>query len=183
MAIIWLFSPQYPIAMLPYGVYSVFHFATYTRSTIIPTIIPPTPAAPAAGASPSAKPQYTTHPIADAIGTFVKEYYDTSMSVVAGLEILLWVRLLLASILFQRRSWILIALYTIFLRARFSQSAHVQNSFATLEARIDNQVGAQGTPPAARSAWDTVKGGVRQFHAATDLTRYSGGSSVPKKTS
>lgn len=183
MALVWLFSPQYPIAMLPYGVYSVFHFATYTRSTVIPTIVPPTPVAPAAGASPSAKPQYNNHPIADAIGTFVKEYYDASMSVVAGLEILLWVRLLLAAILFQRRSWILLALYTTFLRARFSQSAHVQNSFATLEARIDNQVGAQGTPPAARSAWDTVKGGVRQFHSATDLSRYAGGASAPKKTS
>lgn len=183
MALVWLFSPQYPIAMLPYGVYSVFHFATYTRSTVIPTIVPPTPVAAAAGASPSAKPQYNNHPIADAIGNFVKEYYDTSMSVVAGLEILLWVRLLLAAILFQRRSWILLALYTTFLRARFSQSAHVQNSFATLEARIDNQVGAQGTPPAARSAWDAVKGGVRQFHSATDLSRYAGGASVPKKTS
>lgn len=183
MALVWLFSPQYPIAMLPYGVYSVFHFATYTRSTVIPTIMPPTQIAPADGASPSAKPQYKNHPIADAIGTFVKEYYDTSMSVVAGLEILLWVRLLAAAIFFQRRSWILLAIYTTFLRARFSQSTHVQNSFANFEARIDSQLGAQGTPPVARQIWDGVKGGARQFHAATDVTRYTGGATVPKKTS
>lgn len=183
MALVWLFAPQYPLAMLPYGVYSIFHFATYTRSTIIPTIIPPTQTAPADGASPNAKPQYKNHPIADAIGNFVKEYYDTSMSVVAGLEITLWIRLLLAAILFQRRSWILLAIYTTFLRARFSQSTHVQNSFATLEARIDNQVGAQGTPPVARQIWDGVKGGVRQLHSATDLSKYQGGASAPKKTS
>src|SRR3569833_1832937 len=86
MALVWLFSPQYPLAMLPYGIYSVFHVATYTRANLIPTIIPPKPIAPAAGAYPNAKPQYTTHPVADAIGNFVKEYYDMSLSVVSSLE-------------------------------------------------------------------------------------------------
>lgn len=179
MALIWLFSPQYPIAMLPYCVYSVFHIATYTRSTVIPTVVPPTQGA----ASPGGKPQYNSHPLADAIGTFVKEYYDASMSVVSGLEIALWARLLLSAILFQRRSWILLAIYSTFLRARFGQSAHVQGSFARLEARIDNLVGAQGTPPAARQVWDGVKGGARQFYSATDLSKYANGAAVPKKTS
>ncbi|KAJ9156121.1 Endoplasmic reticulum protein [Pleurostoma richardsiae] len=183
MAIVWLFSPQYPLAMLPYGIYSVFHFATYTRSNLIPTLVPPKPVAPASGASPSAKPQYATHPVADAIGSFVKEYYDASMSVVSGLEILLWVRLLLAAIFFQRRSWILLGIYTIFLRARFAQSSHVQNSFSQLEARVDALVGAQGTPPAARQVWEGVKGGARQFHSATDVNKYTSGAAVPKKTS
>lgn len=179
MALIWLFSPQYPIAMLPYCVYSVFHFATYTRSTVIPTVVPPTQGA----TSPGGKPQYNSHPLADAIGNFVKEYYDASMSVVSGLEIALWARLLLSAILFQRRSWILLAIYSTFLRARFGQSAHVQGSFARLEARIDNLVGAQGTPPAARQVWDGVKGGARQFYSATDLSKYANGAAVPKKTS
>ncbi len=182
MALVWLFTPQYPLAMLPYGIYSVFHVATYLRANIIPTVIPPKPAAPAAGASPSAK-QFTSHPLSDSIGTFVKEYYDTSMSVVSGLEILLWIRLLLAAVFFQRRSWILLAIYTAFLRARFSQSLHVQNSFSQLEARIDNLVGSQGTPPVAKQVWDGVKGGARQFHAATDVNKYVNGAAAPKKTS
>ena len=38
MALVWLFSPQYPLAMLPFGVYSVFHVATYSRTNLIPTI-------------------------------------------------------------------------------------------------------------------------------------------------
>lgn len=179
MALVWLFSPQYPIAMLPYFIYSVFHFATYTRSTLIPTIAPPTQGA----ASPGGAPKYTSHPLADSIGTFVKEYYDASMSVVSGLEIALWIRLLVSAILFQRRSWILLVIYSTFLRARFGQSAHVQGSFSRLEARIDNLVGAQGTPPAARQVWDGVKGGARQFYSATDLSKYANGAAVPKKTS
>ncbi|KAK4217759.1 nucleoporin POM33 [Rhypophila decipiens] len=169
MAVVWLFMPQYPLALLPYGIYSVFHVATYTRANVIPTVIPPQKITAPAGASPSAKPQYSQHPMSEAIGAFVKKYYDASMSIVSGLEILLWIRLLFSAILFQRRSWILLALYTAFLRARFAQSTHVQNSFGQLEARIDNLIGAQGTPPFARQAWDGVKGGARQFHSVTDV--------------
>lgn len=181
MAIVWLFMPQYPLALLPYGIYSVFHVATYTRANLIPTFIPPQKINPPAGASPSAKPQYTQHPLSEAIGAFVKKYYDASMSIVSGLEILLWIRLLLSAIFFARRSWILIALYTAFLRARFAQSTHVQNSFSQLEARIDNLIGAQGTPPAARQVWDGVKSGARQFHSATDVNKYVNGAATPKK--
>ncbi|KAI1736496.1 hypothetical protein F4680DRAFT_431530 [Xylaria scruposa] len=177
LALVWLWSPQYPLALLPYGIYSVFHVATYTRSNVIPTVQPnKAPAGPA-----GAKPQ--GNPLAESIGSFVKTYYDSSMSVVSGLEILIWGRIFLSAVLFQRGSWILIGLYTAFLRARFAQSSHVQNSFQQLEIRVDALVGAQGTPPAARSVWEGVKGAARQFHAVTDLSKYLGGSGVPKKTS
>ena len=141
-------------------------------------LVSPAPA-PADGAA--AKPK-SSNPLAEKIGVFVKEYYDASMAVVSALEILLWIRLLLAAVFFQRRSWILIALYTAFLRARFSQSTHVQNSFSQLGARVDSLVGAQGTPPAARQVWDGVKTGARQFTDATDVNKYVGGG-AQKKTS
>jgi hypothetical protein len=172
MALVWLFSPQYPLAMLPFGVYSIFHVATYTRTNLIPTIQPPQQVTAAAGASPSAKPTYKPNATADTIGKFVKEYYDASMGLVAILEILLWGRLFLSAITFSRGSWILIAIYTAFLRARFAQSSFVQGQFRQLEARIDSLVGAQSTPPAARQIWDGVKGGARTFHDATDIGKY-----------
>ncbi|KAI0846874.1 hypothetical protein F5Y00DRAFT_264091 [Daldinia vernicosa] len=179
MAIVWFLAPQYTFALFPYGIYSIFHVATYTRSNLIPTIQPnKTPA----GASPGAKPQ-SASPLAEAIGNFVKQYYDMSMSVVAGLEILLWFRLFLSAVFFQRRSWILITIYTAFLRTRFAQSTHVQDSFRRLESRVDSLVGAQGNPPAVRSVWEAIKNVARQFHDATDLGKYTNGSAVPKKTS
>ncbi|KAK8079648.1 endoplasmic reticulum protein [Apiospora hydei] len=178
MALVWLLSPQYPLAMLPYGIYSVFHVATYTRQNVIPTI---QPVKPAAGAAPNAKP--ASNPIADAIGQFVKSYYDMSMSVVSTLEIALWVRIFLSAILFQRRSWILIVIYTAFLRARFSQSSHVQNSFSMVEARVDSPCGPAEHPPVARQIWDAVKQIARQFHDLSDVSKYINGSAAPKKTS
>lgn len=179
MALVWLFAPQYPLALLPYCVYSVFHVATYTRANLLPAISPP-PAGPADGSSPRPK---SSSPLADRIGAFVKEYYDSSMSIVSGLEILLWFRIVLAALLFQRRSWILLAVYTAFIRARYSQSSHVQTSFGQLSARVDSLVSAQGTPPAARGVWDNVKNYTRQFRDATDINRYMGGAGPAKKTS
>ncbi|QPG97743.1 Transmembrane nucleoporin [Epichloe festucae Fl1] len=177
MALVWLFSPQYPLALLPYCVYSIFHVATYTRANVIPVVQPPPPTV------DGASPKRASNPLADRIGAFVKEYYDASMSIVAVLEMLLWVRILLSAILFQRRSWILLTLYTAFLRARFSQSSHVQAAVSQLGVRVDSLVGAQGTPPVARQVWDTVKNVGRQFHDVTDVSKYTGGPAPAKKTS
>ncbi|KAI1416855.1 hypothetical protein F5Y13DRAFT_153213 [Hypoxylon sp. FL1857] len=178
MALVWLLAPQYSLAMLPYGIYSVFHVATYTRNNVIPTIQPNK--APA-GASPGTK--QAANPLAEAIGNFVKQYYDMSMSVVSLLEISIWGRLLLSAIFFQRWSWTLLGIYTIFLRTRYAQSSHVQDSFTLLETRLDHLVGAQGTPPAVRSMWEVAKNAARQFHDVTDISKYANGSAVPKKTS
>lgn len=185
MALVWLFSPQYPLAMLPFGVYSVFHVLTYTRTNLIPTIQPPQQAAPVSGASPSAKPAMKGSAVGDSIGKFVKEFYDLSMGLVAILEIVLWFRLLGAAIIFAKGSWILMVIYTAFLRARFAQSSFVKGQFRNLTARVDALVGGQGTPPAARQVWEGVKGGGRQFHDVTDLGKYVNGTPAApvKKTS
>jgi hypothetical protein len=183
MALVWLFSSQYPLAMLPFGVYSIFHVATYFRTNLLPTLQPPQQISPAAGASPSAKPQYKPSALQDTIGRFVKEYYDLSMGLVAILEIALWFRILGAALIFTKGSWILIAIYTAFLRARFAQSSFVQGQFRNLTARVDSLVGAQGTPPAARQVWDGVKGGASTFHDVTNVSQYVGGAPAPVKKS
>jgi len=181
MALVWLFSHQLPLALLPFMVYSVFHVATYTRTNLLPTLQPPqnTPA----GASPGGRPATKASPMADTIGRFVKEYYDASMTLVASLEIFLWFRILFSAIIFTKGSWILLAIYTVFFRARYSQSSFVQGAIAQGTQRIDATLASQSTPPAARQAWETIKGLARQAADATDINRYVGGQQpVPKKT-
>lgn len=182
MALVWLFAPQYPLAMLPFGVYSVFHVATYCRTNLIPTLYPPTPVAGASTTSPTAKTQVKNSPLADSIGKFVKEYYDLSMGLVATLEIALWIRIFLSALIFARFSWVLLVVYTAFLRARFAQSSFVQNSFRMLTAQVDGMAGGQGNPPFVRSTWETIKGFARQFHDATEFGKYVNGG-AQKKTS
>lgn len=182
MALIWLYSYQVPLALLPYAVYSVFHVATYTRTNLIPTISPPQGAAATAISPGKSGPKPASSPLADTIGRFVKQYYDTSMSLVAGLEITLWVRLLLSAISFSRGTWILLLIYTIFFRSRYSQSVFVQGAFHGAAARIDALMANQSVPPPVRQGWQTIKGLVRQATDLTDLRKYTGTSqAAPKK--
>jgi transmembrane protein 33 len=169
MALVWLFSRQIPLAILPFTVYSVFHVATYVRANLIPTIQPP----PAGAKSQSG--------LAETIGKFVKEYYDMSMALVAVLEIALFFRVFGSALLFQKGSWILLVVYTVFFRARFAQSTFVQNAIAQGVARIDAQLANQSSPPAARQAWGTFKNIIQQAAEATDIRRYVGGQQAPPK--
>lgn len=174
MALVWLFSRQIPLAILPFAVYSVFHVATYTRSNLLPTFQPQPQAAPGA--------QKQTSALADTIGNFVKTYYDSSMTLVAILEIALWFRILVSAILFQKGSWILIVVYTVFVRARFAQSTFVQQAVNQLTARGDAIANRQDLPPAVRQAWGTIKAGIKQAADVTDINRYAGQQGAPKKT-
>ena len=173
-----LFSRQIPLALLPFTVYSIFHVATYTRTNIIPTIQPPkagaAPATPNSPASP--RPAAGNNALANSIGRFVKEYYNKSMTLVAVLEILLWLRLILSAFTFSKGSWILLGIYTVFLRARFAQSPFVQGAFAQGTARIDAQVQNPNVHPTIRSGWETAKNIARQGIDATDLRKYISGA-------
>lgn len=180
MALVWLFSRQVPLALLPFMVYSIFHVATYTRTNLIPTVTPPQQTG-ATGASPGGRPATKSSPLADNIGRFVKEYYDASMTLVAGLEILLWFRVMLSAVTFTKGSWILLAIYTVFLRARYSQSSFVQGAVRQGTARADAMMANQSTPPVVRQGWETVKRFVGQAADATDINRFVGGNQPAKK--
>lgn len=174
MALLWLFAKQTPMAILPFAVYSLFHVATYVRANVLPVISPPAEGS-AAGAKTSSSG------LADTIGKFVKEYYDASMTIVAVLEISLWFRLLGSALLFQRGSWILFAVYTVFFRVRHSQSNFVQSAVAQLTSRADAALANQNTPPAVRNVWEQIKGVVRQAADATDVNRFTRPQAAPKK--
>ena len=96
------------------------------------------------------------------------------MMLVASLEIFLWFRVLFSAIIFTKGSWILLAIYSVFLRARYSQSSFVQSAVAHGSARVDAVLAGQGTPPAARQTWETIKRLVRQATDATDIGKYLG---------
>ncbi|KAI7211502.1 hypothetical protein KC352_g17077, partial [Hortaea werneckii] len=101
---------------------------------------------------------------------------------VAGLEIALWFRLLLSAIAFQKGSWILIIIYTVFLRARISQSTFVQGMLHQIGARGDTVAQRQDVPPAVRQGWETMKGVAKQAHDQTDINKYvQGQQAAPKK--
>lgn len=183
MALVWLYSRQIILALLPFTVYSVFHVATYTRMYLIPTLQPPPQgtAGPASPGSPSSKPAGKQNPLAETIGRFIKQYYDASMGVVATLEIQLLFRLVLSALTFSKGSWVLLLVYLAFFRARYAQSSFVQQAVRQLTARADASISHQSTPPQVRQGWETFKGLVRQGYEATDVGRYIGGAATAAK--
>lgn len=177
MAIVWLYSRQVPLALLPFSVYSIFHVATYSRAHLIPTLQPPAQGAagPASPSSPgSAKP--ASNPLADTIGRFVKQYYDASMDLVAGLEMALLFRLAVGILTFSKGAIVLFFIYVAFFRARYTQSSFVQQAVRHFTARVDASVSHQSTPPAVRQGWETFKGVIRQAYENTDMSRLTAGA-------
>lgn len=181
MALVWLYSRQLILALLPFSVYSVFHVATYTRMYLIPTLQPAAPTAASASSSPNSKPAAKPSPLAETIGRFIKQYYDSSMGVVATLEIALLLRLVLSAVTFSKGSWVLLVVYLGFFRARYAQSSFVQQAVNQLTARADASLSHQSTPPQVRQGWEAFKGVVRQGYEATDIGRYVSGSNAAKK--
>ncbi|OJD17213.1 hypothetical protein AJ78_02650 [Emergomyces pasteurianus Ep9510] len=184
MALVWLYSRQIPIALLPFAIYSVFHVATYTRTYLIPTFQPPKPAAPGE-TSPSARAAPKQSPLAESIGRFVKRYYDASMGLVAAFEMALLFRLVGSALTFSSGSWVLLVIYFSFFRSRYAQSSFVQGTVARATARVDAAVSHQNTPPQLRQGWEVFKGVVRQVYDVTDarryLGRYQGAAAATKK--
>ena len=178
MALVWLYSRQIPLALLPFSVYSIFHVATYTRANLIP-VISPAPAS-AAGQSPG-KPAAKGSPLADTIGRFVKQYYDASMGLVAALEIALWFRVLLSAFTFSQGGLLLLVIYSAFFRSRFAQSSFVQGAVHTFGERVDTRIDHPSTPPVAKQVWTTVKGVIQQIADATDLRKAAAAQQGAKK--
>ncbi|KAK6362346.1 hypothetical protein TWF730_006040 [Orbilia blumenaviensis] len=179
MALIWLFTTPIYLALLPFTIYSTFHFLTYLRTAVIPTLLP-TPSTPGAAATPSSSAGATlpaggaspkkqnANVVSEIISKFVKTHYDTSMSIVANLELALWIRLLLGCLIFAN-SWILLIIYTAFLRIRVSQSPFVRQALHQAEAMIDGVVADPRAPPALRNVWASAKDGVRKFGDMTEF--------------
>lgn len=187
MALVWLFSRQVPLALLPFAVYSVFHVATYSRHYLIPAVQPPAGGAPPSSASPkspgspkSPKPGVKHPPLAEAIGRFIKRYYDASMGLVASLEMALLLRLVLSLLTFSKGNFVLLLLYLAFFRARYAQSSFVQQSVRQLTMRVDTSISHQSVPPQVRQGWYTFKDVVRRGYEMTDVSRYGGAAKKPQ---
>ena len=71
--------------------------------------------------------------------------------------------------------------YTVFLRARISQSTFVQGMIRQMGARGDALANRQDVPPAARGVWEQVKGAAVKVHETTDVNRYLQGGATPQK--
>lgn len=181
MALIWLYSKSIWFALLPFAVYSTFHFLSYLRTNVIPTFAPPTPAP---GSNPAASPgsrPTVQHPFSEYIAKFVRQNYDTSMHLVSNLEIFLWARVFLGALVFKN-SWLLLLCYTLFLRIRYAQSSFVRQAFQGLERKGDALVNDARVPDGARNGWNIGKDVVKKAREATSFLDTPANAGAGRKT-
>ncbi|RPA73826.1 hypothetical protein BJ508DRAFT_215920 [Ascobolus immersus RN42] len=171
LALVWLFSKPIFYALLPYAVYSTFHFLTYLRTNLLPALMPPPPAAAAAaGAVPAdgSLRKGPQPPLAEAIGRFVKQNYDASMHLVSRLELALWARVFFGTLIFSN-SWILLVVYSVFVRVRYAQSQFMRSAVAYMERFFDGLLADQRVPAGVRNGWGAFKGVIRTVGDKTDF--------------
>ncbi|KAG6832224.1 hypothetical protein H0H92_004189 [Tricholoma furcatifolium] len=149
LAFFWWSSKPIAFALVPYTIFSLFHALTFTRTTLMPQFLPPTPSTSANGA-----PQ--PHPLAKKLQLWVKANYDSAMRVVAYAELVIFVRVVLGAITFQN-SLLTPLFFGHFLRQRYYQSPFTRDAVAVSTARIDQFVRKPGNPPALAQVWDKVQ--------------------------
>ncbi|TRM61407.1 hypothetical protein BD626DRAFT_459594 [Schizophyllum amplum] len=158
LAFHWWSAKPVTLALVPYIIFSTFHALTFTRTTILPRVLPPGPPATQGGAP-------TPHPLARSLQSWVKANYDKAMRVVAFTEILIMARLVVGAIV-RSNSLMSIILYAMFLRSRYYQSAFTREAFALANSKLDQLVTRDGVPPVAKNVLDQAR-----FYIA----KYAGG--------
>ncbi|KAL1715484.1 hypothetical protein EV715DRAFT_207329, partial [Schizophyllum commune] len=158
LAFHWWSAKPVTLALVPYIIFSTFHALTFTRTTILPRVLPPGPPATAGGPP-------TPHPLAKSLQAWVKANYDKAMRIVALTEIAIMARLVIGAVLCAN-SLMSIILYAVFLRSRYYQSAFTREAFSIANRKLDEFATRDGVPPVAKTVLDQAR-----FYIA----KYAGG--------
>ncbi|GJJ09580.1 hypothetical protein Clacol_003803 [Clathrus columnatus] len=150
LALYWWFSKPIPIALLPYMVFSVFHAATFIRTTVLPKMYPPPPSE---GSSSAVPPQTQ---VGKMIQVWVKSNYDRAMYLTAFAEFFILARVILGALTFQN-SFLTPILYAHFIRQRYYQSLFTRYAAGKIRENIDKYAAMS---PAALQIWESSKRGI-----------------------
>ncbi|KAG8997714.1 hypothetical protein FRB93_013954 [Tulasnella sp. JGI-2019a] len=157
LALYWFSSKPMALALIPYATFSLFHVLTFTRTNLIPRVLPTTPVA-------GQSDRTAQHPIAKTLHAWVKANYDPAMRSVAWTELVIFARVILGAMigiipyinrLPIRNSLLSPLLFAHFLRLRYFHSAFTRQVIQASDVIITNHVNAPGTNPTLKKAVDT----------------------------
>ncbi|EMD41719.1 hypothetical protein CERSUDRAFT_110294 [Gelatoporia subvermispora B] len=149
LSIYWWYSRPITLALLPFAIFSLFHVLTFSRTALMPYVLPQGPPATANGTP-------TPHPLQKKLQLWVKTNYDSAMRAVAFTELLIMLRVTVGAILF-RNPFLMPILYAHFLRQRYYHSKFTQGAIALVNGKVEEYVQKPGTPPVAAAIWVKVK--------------------------
>jgi len=174
LALLWWSSKPVTIALAPFAIFSLFHALTFSRTTILPLVFPPTPAP----AGSSAPPQPS--PYAKRIQAWVRANYDSAMKVVAYTELAIMARLIVGIIL-RRNSFGAPIFFAHFLRQRYYQSPFTRETTKRVTLFIDGQI-VPRLPPIVGGGWRQVKNLLAKWTGSTLSEQSQAAASSPGRT-
>lgn len=151
------------VALVPYTIFSVFHFLTYMKTNVVPAIDP------ASSAQDSKSPGARFVQLS---GAWTKQNHEPAMKLVSSVEVLaLGSRVLLGVVsfgyLFGRTSFTTLLVVVSFLRYRYLTSAFTRQTFTHLGLQIDHALSDARVPPVALTSWRSVKGLLSNYLGTT----------------
>ncbi|SCU83469.1 LAME_0C05292g1_1 [Lachancea meyersii CBS 8951] len=160
IAVMWFLTPRLTLTMIPYVVFSFFHFLTYLKSVLLPQVFE---------IGPNSR-------LTVLIDNFIRENNDRSMVWSSFSELVCVAVVLVRALLWYPRSWIVALVYCLFIKIRYETSPYTRSGVKRWEVRLDGLMSHSGVPAAIKNAYVHFKNNVRQ------LRKYNLSGTPPAKT-
>ncbi|SCW04365.1 LAFE_0H11914g1_1 [Lachancea fermentati] len=147
VALLWIATPRLTITMVPYVVFSLFHFLTYLKSVLLPQVF---------HLSENSK-------ILTLVDSFVRQNNDKSMNWSSFSELCCLIIVLLRALLWYPRSWIVAIIYSVFIKVRYEKSPYMKSCVKKWEVRLDGLVSHPKVFPQVKNIYMQFKSNIRQL--------------------
>ncbi|KAG4304793.1 hypothetical protein PORY_001846 [Pneumocystis oryctolagi] len=156
LAILWFVSRPIAVSLIPYMIFSLFHFLTYFRSNVL-HMLNPNVVKPDEKCIEAVIYRYIQH--------LTKLYYGSAMKHVSKIEvILIGTRVLVGAFTFQN-SFTILMFYSFFIRYRYFTSTYTRQTFLYITIHIDHLIADSRVPPSVRNLWMTIKRLLKDYAA------------------
>ncbi|SCU99949.1 LANO_0F04478g1_1 [Lachancea nothofagi CBS 11611] len=147
IALMWFLTPRLTVTMVPYVVFSFFHFLTYLKSVILPQVFE---------IGPDSR-------LSTIIDRFIRENNDRSMVWSSFSELVCVIVVLVRALLWYPRSWIVAVVYCLFIKIRYETSPYTRSGIKRWEVRLDGLMSHPGVPVALKNGYVHFKNNVREL--------------------
>ncbi|EMR08356.1 hypothetical protein PNEG_03196 [Pneumocystis murina B123] len=156
LATVWFLSRPVALSLTPYVIFSLFHFLTYLRSNVLPTLNPN---------ALKLDENCIEASICRYIQFLIKQHYDSAMKLVSKVEvILIGTRVLIGAFTFQN-SFTVLLFYAFFIRYRYFTSTYTRQTFVHISIYIDHLVADSRVPGSVRNSWVSIKRFIKDYAA------------------
>lgn len=154
ITLFWLLTPRFTFTMIPFIIFSLFHFLTYIHSVLLPTIFH----------------FEEKDPYVQLISEFVRNNRDQSLVWSSNSEIFCFIIVTLRAISWKQRSWTTFIVYGLFIKLRYEKSKYMRNCIRKWEVRVDGLVSHPSVPSQLKYLYATLKRQLDNFGTIQLLT-------------